>query len=98
MRNNDGKTVNSDSSLSMVASVLVASNRAAFEQEHRLFSTARNVQDRARGPLDLLVVFAALPDQELAIGGAEICPLRRKAIAQCIEWALAYNMENLGLV
>ncbi len=78
--------------------MLVDSNRAAFEQEHRLFSIARNAQCRAREPLDLLAVFAALPEQEVAIGAAEICPLRRKAIAQCIEWALAYNMENLGLV
>ncbi len=78
--------------------MLVNSNRAAFEQEHRLFSTARDAQRRARGPLGLLAVLAGLPDQEMAIGGAEICPLHRKAIVQCIEWALAYNMENLGLV
>ncbi len=47
----------------MVASVLVDSNRAVFEQKHRLFSTAQNVQDRARGPLVLLAVFAGLPGQ-----------------------------------
>ncbi len=82
----------------MVASVLVDSNRAAFEQEHRLFSIARNSQRRARGPLVLLAVFAGLPDQEMAIGGAEICPLRRKAIAQCIEWALAYCMKKRDYV
>ncbi len=77
--------------------MLVDSNRAAFEQEHRLFSTARHAQRRARGPLGRLTVLAALPEQEMARGGAEICPLHRKAIVQCIEWTLAYNMENLGL-
>ncbi len=61
----------------MVASVLVDSNRAAFEQKHRLFSTARNAQRKARGPLGLLAVLAALPEQEMAIEGAEICPLHR---------------------
>ncbi len=62
--------------------MLLDSNRAVFEQEYRPFSTARNVQDRARGPLGLLAVLAALPEQEMARGGAEICLLHRKAIAQ----------------
>ncbi len=62
--------------------MLVDSNRAAFEEEHRLFSIARNAQCTAREPLGRLAVLAALPEQEMTIGVAETCLLHWKAIAQ----------------